>query len=273
MPIPKANSAFNSYSKSEKLKARKKAYKIWVKDPTNRKPRRLNDIAKEVGMTKEQLSYYMKKDKWIERYNKGAEKADQIGSIEAIHGLENKDNMNKIEQILEDSKLPERQKLFILYYLQNYNGALAAIQAGYPPKKYSAYQAILSSKKVRETLRQIKSIVHQEIFITGHDILNEYIKIAFADITQFIDVKDNRLMLKDSNQIDGTLIQEIKEGRDGVTIKLHDKMKALEKLEKLFDLIPDKKLELDNKKFELQKQLVEQGNTGSGKSVTIIDDI
>lgn len=38
----------------------------------------------------------------------------------------------------------------------------------------------------------------------------------------------NYVMLRESGQVDGRLVQEIKKGRDGVSVKLHDKMKALE---------------------------------------------
>ena len=38
----------------------------------------------------------------------------------------------------------------------------------------------------------------------------------------------NSVKFKDSAKVDGTLITEVKQGRDGVSIKLADKMKALE---------------------------------------------
>src|SRR5690606_34518495 len=77
----------------------------------------------------------------------------------------------------------------------------------------------------------------------------------------------NYVELKDSSQVDGTIITEVSQGKDGIKVKLADKMKALEKLEKYFDLLPDKhkrrieeeKLRLEQDKFKLLKAR-EEGN-------------
>ncbi|WP_446923983.1 terminase small subunit, partial [Klebsiella pneumoniae] len=81
----------------------------------------------------------------------------------------------------------------------------------------------------------------------------EYVKQAFADITDFTEFgydeypfkdingeevidegtgevktyKVSNVSLKDSNEVDGTLIQEVKKGKDGVSVKLYDKQKAM----------------------------------------------
>jgi phage terminase small subunit len=75
----------------------------------------------------------------------------------------------------------------------------------------------------------------------------------------------------ESDQVDTTLIAEVKQGREGVSIKLPDKMKALEKLEKYLDLLPDnhkrmieyERLKLDREKLELEKKKVDQGDGAS----------
>ena len=57
-------------------------------------------------------------------------------------------------------------------------------------------------------------------------------------------------MLKESDEIDTQLIAEVKEGRDGVSIKLADRQKAIEWLSKYFLMHPDDKYraEYDRKK-------------------------
>jgi phage terminase small subunit len=102
--------------------------------------------------------------------------------------------------------------------------------------------------------------------------LNEYIKIAFADMTEFVEFNDKKVILKDSTKVDGRLITEVKQGRDGVTIKLADKMKAIDRLEKLFNVIPDAKLQLDRERFEFNKKLAEK-ETLSGNKVIIMNDL
>lgn len=43
----------------------------------------------------------------------------------------------------------------------------------------------------------------------------------------------------ESDMVDGSIIAEVKKGKKGVSIKLADKMKALDKLAMYFDLVPD----------------------------------
>ncbi len=96
--------------------------------------------------------------------------------------------------------------------------------------------------------------------LSNEDIVEQYMKIAFADITDFADfgtdkVKGNKynfVHFKDSSLVDGSLINEISVGKNGSTIKLADKMKALEWLSRYFLMYPmDKhKIEYDKKKLK-----------------------
>lgn len=268
----KVISKFSQADRKEKIQIRKKAYKLWSDDPLNNSNIRLANIGKEVGMATAEVKHYMIRDKWVERYNTKEKGKVDRETEEQIKNIphEKQESYNKIEQILNESGLKEKYKLFVIYYLQSFNASMAALQAGFHGSTSSWH--VMCNEKVKHTIKKVKAVMHTELYISGHDILNEYVKIAFADMTQFVEVKENRLTLRDSSQIDGRMIQEIKQGRDGVTIKLHDKMKALDKLERLFELIPDKKLELEREKFELNKQVVEKG-IKEGKQVIILNDV
>jgi phage terminase small subunit len=160
-----------------------------------------------------------------------------------------------------------------MYYLHSYNIGYAARKAGYTTgANCSAGFKALQDPRVKKLMKQIKEIMYTDIYITGRDILNEYIKIAFADMTEFVEFDNRRVKLKNSQDVDGRLITEVKQGKDGVTIKLADKMKAIERLEKLFNVIPDHKLELEREKFEFTKKLAEK-ETGTGNKVVIINDL
>ena len=190
----------------------------------------------------------------------------------------------------ENTDLTEKQRLFCLYYIKSYNATMSAIKAGYA--KSSAHvegHRFLRNPKIAKEIRRLKGKAHQELFIDALDVLEVYAKIAFANIAEYTDFgqrdvpvmnmfgpvyegkgKDKKAVLKTVNfvdikpsaEIDGTLISEVKQGKDGVSIKLHDKMKALEKLELYLDLLPDKhkrkieeeKLKLDQAKFDLDKK-------------------
>ena len=66
-------------------------------------------------------------------------------------------------------------------------------------------------------------------------------KIAFADMNDYVNVSGAGVMLKGSGQTDGQVITEIKEGKDGITIKMADKMKALDRLSSYFRVLPGDK--------------------------------
>ena len=100
------------------------------------------------------------------------------------------------------------------------------------------------------------------------DIFQKYMDIAFADVTDFVEfgqdeeyvigpygvveIKDpetgekkpltqkiNTVRFKESKDVDGTLISEIKNGRNGASIKLADRMRALDWLADHMDLATD----------------------------------
>ena len=102
----------------------------------------------------------------------------------------------------------------------------------------------------------------------------KYIDIAFADITDYLEFNSkevqgeygtytkNTISLKNSDEVDGSLISEISEGRDGIKIKLQDKMKALQWLSDRMDLLPTSvKTKLDIEMLKLEVEINKHDNT------------
>ena len=76
----------------------------------------------------------------------------------------------------------------------------------------------------------------------------------------------NYVDLNEHSLVDTSVIAEVKQGRDGVSIKLADKMKALEKLEIYFDLLPDKfQRKLAEAKIDIERQKLEIARTKTGE--------
>lgn len=121
-----------------------------------------------------------------------------------------------------------------------------------------------------------------DIYVEAMDVLNKYIKIAFADITDYMtfgqkqvpvmgmfgpakDEAGNVMMqtvnyvdFKESTAVDGTILSEVKQGKDGIAIKLADRMKALDKLSLYFDLFPDHfKRKIEEERAKMQREEVE----------------
>lgn len=174
------------------------------------------------------------------------------------------------EVFVESDDLTDRQRLFCIYYIKSFNATMAAIKAGYAPDSAHVQGSrLLRNDKVAEEIRKLKGEMQQGIFIDAMDVLNKYIQIAFADITDFatfgkkeVEVYDeagnadtievNYVDFKESSMVDGTIITEVKQGKDGISVKLADKMKAFEFLAKHFDMVPDHfKRRLEEEKLKL----------------------
>lgn len=154
--------------------------------------------------------------------------------------------------------------MFCLFYLQHFNATKAyqqAYQCDYKVANSNAY-LLMVKDGIKTELRRLKSELQRDIFVDVKDLIFEYIKQFSADITDFVEFdstehkvyqldeggekqevyndftgeletyKISSLSLKKSSDVDGTLIQEVKKGKDGVSIKLYDKQKAMNELMK-----------------------------------------
>lgn len=260
------------------MKTRKEAFLIWARSDGRGY---LDRIAKEVGMTEMQIHHYKKKDKWDEKLKKyQAKQSKKLSNVSEVLREDSKfkdaseDEMNEIQEILDNSGLTDKRKIFILHYLNSLNITQAALNAGYP--KASARVRgfeIINDERIKPVVGKIVNLMQKNLYVSARDVVDEYVKIAFADITDYVEFDKQQVNLKPSDQVDGRLITEVKQGRDGLTIKLADKMKALERLEKLFEIMPDRKLQLERDKFEWSKKMADQAGEGGNKNVTIINDI
>lgn len=193
----------------------------------------------------------------------------------------------KLQPVIKNDDLTEQQKLFCLFYLQHFNATKAYIEA-YQVDYQSAKTAgnrLLTNVHVKEELHKLKAELQQDIFVDVKDLIKEYIKQAFADINDFtefgqelvtFDDGEERpvsyVRLKNSDIVDGTLIQEVKKGKDGVSVKLYDKQKAMSELMKY--LSADELRAAQTKKANAEALLVEnKANklTGNGKTNELLE--
>lgn len=141
-----------------------------------------------------------------------------------------------------EDKLTEKQRFFVKEYLIDFNATRAAIAAGYSEDTaYSIASENLKKPEIQEALKEEIDERAKRVGITQDIIIRELAKIAFADINDFVEyTPDGHIVLKPSEKIDGTVLQEVSETRFGnKKIKLHDKMKALELLGKHLGMYKD----------------------------------
>ena len=166
--------------------------------------------------------------------------------------------------------LTERQAKFCEYYIEGHNKKTALIKAGFGDAQTNTTYAtrMLRSPKIQRYVMWLKARTLREHMINAYDILDEWIRIAFSDITDFIDIYPNSIRLKPADKVDGQLVKSIKSGRDGISIEMYDKMRALENLAKYTSDMPQewkekielRRQELQEEEFELKKKLYELSN-------------
>ena len=206
------------------------------------------------------------------------------------------------EPVIESTDLTDKQELFCLYYIKYFNATKAyqkAYNCAYSTAMVEGHRH-LRNPKIASEIERLKLERQQGIFLDAKDILQKYIDIAFADITDFVEfgkkeqpelsISDGEPLLdengdqvmysysyvdfKESEEVDGTLITEVKKGKDGVSIKLADKMKALEMLTKYYDLLSENdKKRLQEEKLKTEIDRIQRDSKAPDVVPVFIEDV
>lgn len=247
----------------------------------------LKDIAEKLGKSSSQIRNWKTKDKWDEQLNDCAtnETNDCATNQKKRKPQAEKRKERRVETdelpVDENSDLTDKQWLFCRYYTKYWN-ATKAYQKVYECDYMQAMSngsRLLRNDKIRKEIAAIKRDIADGIMIESRAVLQKWIDIAFADISDYVtwgtekrlipdvyvgrDANDKKVFkdkeidvnyvhLKSASNIDTSIVTEIKEGKDGVTVKLADKMKALDFLTKYMDLLNDNEL----KQLKIEKELI-----------------
>jgi phage terminase small subunit len=132
--------------------------------------------------------------------------------------------------------LTEKQKRFVSEYLVDLNATQAAIRAGYSTKTADRIGAELLGKTwVAEEIQKAIKKREQRTNITQDRVLEELAAIAFARATDFVSIEDGIVSFVDTFELTDAqrrAISFIEKGANGIKLRLHDKVKALEQLGK-----------------------------------------
>jgi phage terminase small subunit len=141
----------------------------------------------------------------------------------------------------------EKQKIFADEYLIDLN-ATRAYRVAYPSVKREETAAVNGSRmlrnaKVAEYIQKRMQDRQKRTEITQDRVLQELAAIAFAKTTDYAEIKNECVRIKDTGDLDEQQVRAIagiKKGKFGVEIKLNDKEKALELLGRHFGMFKDK---------------------------------
>ena len=228
----------------------------------------------------------------------GTKKNNECGIKEPI--------ADEVKEVMENEELTDKQRLFCIFYSKCFNATKAYLKAytcTYETANAEGYKLLVNPciKKQIDELTKIR--FNKEALKSG--VLQKYIDIAFADLGEYltfgkktkgvwgVDKDGNNIPvidpdtgqqkikeysyvdLKESISVDTSLITEVSEGKDGIKIKLADKMKALDFLNKHLNLLSDEdkvKLDIANKQLQNQKLQLQNdklGNKGKDEKINI----
>ena len=169
------------------------------------------------------------------------------------------DIVPEVELVIQNPDLSDKQRLFCISYIRCFN-ATKAYQRAYGCDYATAVvngPRLLGNARIKNEIQHLKQFRLNREFLDEHDIFQKYMDIAFADITDYVEfgrekvqvigafgpvevknpetgkkeplIKEvNTVRFRESAEVDGTLISEVKQGKDGASIKLLDRMKALD---------------------------------------------
>ncbi len=202
----------------------------------------LTDIAKELGVSAGTVRSWKKRYDW--------------DRTKAMFAADNVNIVEDVKSVLKNEALTDRQRLFCLYYVRCFN-ATRAYQKAYECDYYSAkahgYE-LLQNVAIKNEIAHLKQAKLNRAMLDEHDIFQRMIDIAFADITDYITFGPSGVVLHDSSQVEGSLIREVKEGKGGVSIRLHDQLRATEWLAEHMDMATtEQKAKIEKMQTEIEK--------------------
>lgn len=259
------------------------------------------EIAEKYGVTINTVKSWKTRYKW----SKDGKKSVHTKTGKVCTQKTDKNNVKKeaiaeaVEQVIENTELTDKQRLFCVLYVKCFNATKAyqkAYEVDYNTAASIGYRLLENDGVKKEIQRLKKNRLNREM-LDESDIFQKYMDIAFSDVTDFVEfgqedvpvmavygpvqVKDeetgekktltkrvNVVRFKDSSEVDGTLIAEVKQGKDGASIKLPDRMKALKWLAEHMDMATEEqkaRIEMMKQKSNVQQE-EEDG-------VTIINDV
>ena len=157
----------------------------------------------------------------------------------------------------DDVKLTPKQMRFVDEYLVDLNATQAAIRAGYSTKT-AAFIGAQNLKKLQiaEEISRRQKDLQRRTEVTQDRVVKELARIAFADMTDYAQVETRMIEKDDGTEVSyqAVALKEtaelsaeqraalagIKQGANGIEVKLHDKIKALELLGRHIGMFNDK---------------------------------
>ena len=195
---------------------------------------KLIEIAKELDVPEGTVRSWKNRYKWD--CNVANNKCNVANKTQKTQHRK-KTKSDAVEEVVQNTELTDKQQLFCIYYVRCFNATKAyqkAYGVDYATAASISYRLLENDGVKSEIIRLKKSRLNREM-LSEEDIVQRYIDIAYADINDYMSVKDGDITLKNSDEFDGMLVKKIAAGKTK-SIELQDSLKALKWLADHMDL-------------------------------------
>lgn len=142
------------------------------------------------------------------------------------------------------ANIKDKQKQFCKEYLIDLNATQAALRAGYSEKTARQIgQKLLTKVDIQQEIQRLKERRNARTELTADFVLKELAAIASTKITDVVNVMNRPIPMEDGSVINApylvvknteelteaqkSAIASIKQGKNGIEIKMHDKVATL----------------------------------------------
>jgi phage terminase small subunit len=184
--------------------------------------------------------------------------------------------MGKITRGAREAGLSDQVELFCREYVASGcgNAASAAVAAGFARKSAKVTASrLLTKANVQVRICSLQAPILAKLEITAERVLNEIARIAFARIDQVLTFGPAGVIPKDSTTLSENVLAAVGKARqtisaDGgsITMDMHDKLGALDKLARTLGLYDDKV----TLKSPWDKQLAEMSTDEIRKRIEVL---
>ncbi|MBO5371973.1 MAG: terminase small subunit [Lachnospiraceae bacterium] len=243
------------------------------------------DIAEKYGTTINTVKSWKKRYGWNRK--EGAHKKEKVCTqnkrVERVAPVQPEDGT---KETLQNDELTPEQQMFCIYYSRTFNATQSYLKA-YGCNYETALRAgprLLGNVGVRAEIERLREIKRQQIVVSEEDIVELQMRIAFSDIGNYISfgkteietksgevIEVNSVDLKESIMTDTQLVRKVSEGKNGISIEVEDRQKAISWLTKYFLMHPEDKYKAE---FDRKRAEVKDNSTGEIlKNMQTITDI
>ncbi len=248
---------------------------------------KLIEIANQLNVPEGTVRSWKNRDKWKSNATPKATSKKKCNVAKRKKKV--KPVAKEVEQVINNIDLTDKQRLFCLNYIKCFNATKAYLKAyeGSYAVANTEGSKLLLKPRIKAEIDRLKQGRLNQSFLKAEDIVQKYIDIAFADITDYVDFGTREVTfsnqegmtattemsyvdVKPAWMVDGTLLSEVSMGKNGIKIKMHDHMKAMQWLSDHMDLLTTEqkarvkhmqnKDKLEIERFEHQKNLDERNN-------------